>query len=114
MNLIGNALKYSGRPDPTIHIGAEPIADGWEFYVRDNGPGIPRRFQQHIWGLFQTLQSRDRVESTGIGLAIVRRVVEAHGGTAWIDSDERQGATFRFTWPRTPPRSRSWDRLPNR
>jgi signal transduction histidine kinase len=110
MNLISNALKYCGRADPIIHIGAEPIGDGWELYVRDNGPGIPRRYQQQIWGLFQTLHSRDRIESTGIGLAIVRRVVEAHGGRAWIDSEEGHGSTFRFTWPRTPPRSRSWER----
>jgi signal transduction histidine kinase len=110
MNLISNALKYCGRPDPIIHIGAEPISDGWELYVRDNGPGIPHRYQHQIWGLFQTLHSRDRIESTGIGLAIVRRVVEAHGGRAWIDSEEGHGSTFRFTWPRTPPRSRSWER----
>jgi signal transduction histidine kinase len=114
MNLISNALKYCGRPDPVIHIGAEPVSDGWELYVRDNGPGIPRRYHQQIWGLFQTLHSRDRIESTGIGLAIVRRVVEAHGGRAWIDSEEGRGSTFRFTWPRTPPRSRSWDRLAKR
>lgn len=110
MNLVANALKYNDRAEPRIEIGAEPIADGWEFYVRDNGPGIPSRYHAQIWKLFQTLHSRDRIESTGIGLAIVRRVVEAHGGRAWIDSEEGQGATFRFTWPKNPPRSRSWDR----
>jgi signal transduction histidine kinase len=110
MNLIANALKYNPRPDPRVEIGAEPVVDGWEFYVRDNGPGIPRRFHDQIWGLFQTLQSRDTIESTGIGLAIVRRIVEAHGGRAWIDSEDGQGATFRFTWPKDPPRLRSWDR----
>jgi signal transduction histidine kinase len=93
-----------------VQIGAEPIADGWEFYVRDNGPGIASRYHAQIWGLFQTLHSRDRIESTGIGLAIVRKIVEAHGGRAWIDSAEGEGSTFRFTWPKDPPRSRSWDR----
>lgn len=110
MNLIANALKYNTSEHPTITIGAEPIADGWELFVRDNGPGIPRRFHAQVWGLFQTLQSRDRVESTGIGLAIVRRIVEAHGGRAWIDSEEGQGATFRFTWPKDPPRIATWER----
>jgi signal transduction histidine kinase len=110
MNLISNALKYNGKPRPHVHVGAEPVRDGWEFYVRDNGPGIARRYHAQIWGLFQTLHSRDRIESTGMGLAIVRKIVEAHGGRAWIDSDEGQGATFRFTWPKDPPRSRSWDR----
>jgi signal transduction histidine kinase len=110
LNLVTNALKYSNKSDPHVEIGAEPSADGWEFYVRDDGPGIPRRYQSQIWGLFQTLHSRDRIESTGIGLAIVQRIVEAHGGRAWIDSEEGRGATFRFTWPKDPPRSRSWDR----
>lgn len=110
MNLIANALKYNASASPRIEVGAEPIADGWEFYVRDNGPGIAPRHHIQIWGLFQTLQSRDHVESTGSGLAIVRRIVEAHGGRAWIDSEEGRGATFRFTWPNDPPRARSWDR----
>jgi signal transduction histidine kinase len=110
MNLVGNALKYSGKAEARVHIGAEPIAGGWEFYVRDNGPGIAKRYHDQIWGLFQTLHSRDRIESTGMGLAIVMKIVEAHGGRAWIDSEEGNGATFRFTWPTNPPRSRSWDR----
>ena len=109
MNLVANAFKYNTKPEPRLQIGAEPIADGWELYVRDDGPGIAPRYHAKIWGLFQTLQSRDRVESCGIGLAIVRKIVEAHGGRAWIDSEEGKGATFRFTWPKDPPRSRSWD-----
>jgi signal transduction histidine kinase len=110
MNLISNALKHNTAAVPCIEIGAEPVPDGWELYVRDNGPGVPARFHAQIWGLFQTLKSRDLVESTGIGLAIVRRIVEAHGGRAWLDSEEGRGATFRFTWPNDPPRARSWDR----
>lgn len=110
MNLISNALKHNDKPAPVITIGAEPIRDGWELYVRDNGPGIARKFHAQVWGLFQTLQSRDLVQSTGIGLSIVRRIVEAHGGRAWIDSEEGQGATIRFTWPKDPPPVRSWAR----
>jgi len=110
MNLISNALKHNPRPEPRVEIGAEPVDGGWEFFVRDDGPGIPPRFHAQIWGLFQTLKSRDATGSTGIGLAVVRRIVEAHGGRAWVESEEGHGATFRFTWPRTPVRSRSWDR----
>jgi signal transduction histidine kinase len=110
MNLIANALRHGGSASPRLEIGAEPISEGWELYVRDNGPGVPARFHTQIWELFQTLQPRDVVESTGIGLAIVRRIVEAHGGNAWIDSEEGRGATFRFTWPNEAPRTRSWDR----
>ena len=110
MNLVGNALKYNAKPERRLQVGAEPVRDGWEFFVRDNGPGIAARYHAQIWGLFQTLHSRDRIESTGMGLAIVRKIVEAHGGRAWIDSAEGNGSTFRFTWPKDPPRSRSWDR----
>lgn len=110
INLVSNAFKYNPKPQPRVTIGAEPIAGGWELYVRDDGPGIARRYHAQIWGMFQTLHSRDRIESTGIGLAIVRKIVEAHGGRAWIESEEGKGSTFRFTWPKDPPRSRSWDR----
>lgn len=110
MNLVGNALKYNRGATPLVEIGAKPTRDGWEFYVRDDGPGISPRYHAQIWNLFQTLHSRDRIESTGIGLAIVRRIVEAHGGRAWIDSEEHRGATFHFTWPKRPPRPPTWDR----
>ena len=108
LNLVANALKHNCSDKPVIEVGAEPTPDGWELYVRDNGPGIAPRYHAQIWGLFQTLVSRDKLESTGIGLAIVRKIVEAHGGRAWVESDEGRGATFRFTWPKAPRRQRTW------
>ena len=105
MNFVGNALKYGATTpgDPsTVHVevSAEEHPTQWLFSVADRGRGIPQEFHARIWGLFQTLQARDVVESTGIGLAVVRKVVENRGGTAWIDSEAGQGATFRFTWPK--------------
>jgi signal transduction histidine kinase len=61
-----------------------------------------------IWGVFRTLASRDVVETTGVGLAIVRRIVESVGGRTWVDSDVDRGATFRFTWPVDAPRRSPW------
>ena len=69
--------EHARRRFPPGQIGAEPILNGWEFFVRDDGPGIAARYHAQIWGLFQTLHSRDRIESTGMGLAIVRKMSDA-------------------------------------
>jgi PAS domain S-box-containing protein len=100
LNLVSNALKYAERPDARIVIGVEDHGDEYAFSVSDNGPGIAPEFQDRIWGIFQTLQPRDRVEGTGIGLALVKKIVETRGGVAWVTSEEGQGATFGFTWPK--------------
>jgi signal transduction histidine kinase len=100
MNLIGNALKHAERPDAEIRVEARDAGDAHEFRVRDNGPGIAPEFHDRIWGIFQTLQPRDKVESTGIGLAIVKKIVEAQGGRVAIESALGEGATFLFTWPK--------------
>jgi signal transduction histidine kinase len=100
MNLIGNAIKYN--PNRNLHITVGVNGDrsgGYEFFVRDDGIGIAPEFHDKIWGLFQTLERRDKTESTGIGLSIVRKIVEAQGGRAWVESRLDEGATFRFTWP---------------
>ncbi len=99
MNLIGNAIKYNPERELTVEVGAHGEGDATTFYVKDDGVGIPPEFHDRIWGLFQTLESRDRVESTGIGLAVVRKIVEARGGRAWVESAAGAGATFGFTWP---------------
>jgi signal transduction histidine kinase len=103
LNLLGNALKHARRADVRVQVGVREAGNFWEFSVSDNGPGIPPEYHERIWGLFQTLQARDEVEGTGIGLSVVKKSVEARGGRAWVESVPGQGATFRFTWPKHPP-----------
>ncbi len=101
MNLASNGLKHARREDPTVTVrAAEDGPDFWRFTVEDNGQGIAPEFQERIWGIFQTLEARDRVEGTGIGLAVVRKIVESRGGRAWVESAPGEGARFHFTWPR--------------
>ena len=104
LNLIGNAVKHSRRPDTRVWVSARDIGYAYEFAVRDNGPGIPRRAQDKIWMLFHTLRPRTTNDAgddgTGVGLAIVMQLVRLQGGTAWVDSDEGKGATFHFLWPK--------------
>ena len=100
LHLITNALRHAGREDVVVRISAIDRGDDWEIAVADNGVGIPAEHQARVWQLFQTLQSRDVTETTGIGLAIVRKQVEGNGGRAWIDAGAAAGATIRFTWPK--------------
>ncbi|MDB4961047.1 MAG: hypothetical protein JWP01_1046 [Myxococcales bacterium] len=99
LNLITNSLQHSLREDVLVRITADERADEWELAVSDNGVGIAPEHHERVWQIFQTLNSRDVVETTGIGLTIVKKQVEAHGGRAWIDDTVREGATVRFTWP---------------
>ncbi|WP_437755976.1 ATP-binding protein [Sorangium sp. So ce1389] len=101
MNLIGNALKYADRPDARVEVRGRDLGDFWEFSVKDNGPGIAPQFHQKVWEIFQTLNPRDNIEGTGIGLSIVQKIVLSKGGRAWVESEKGAGATFFFTWPRT-------------
>lgn len=102
LNLIGNALKHANREHAEVRISAADAGPSFEFSVTDNGQGIPPEFQDRIWGIFQTLEARDKVEGTGIGLALVKKLVDAEGGRVWVDSQPGQGATFKFLWPKTP------------
>jgi PAS domain S-box-containing protein len=106
LNLLGNAVKYTGaeRPDPVIRVSWRDLGSAVEVAVTDNGPGIAPRYHERIWEMFQTLAARDKVEGTGIGLSVVKKVVESRGGTVSVESAEGQGATFRFTWPKRAPR----------
>lgn len=98
-NLISNAIKHHDREDGHIQITAEEQGTCIEFSVIDDGPGIEARYHDKVFAIFQTLKARDEFESTGIGLAVVKKVVESEGGTIHLDSALAQGATFRFTWP---------------
>jgi signal transduction histidine kinase len=99
-HLIANALQHAGRDDVVVRISAIERGDEWEIAIADNGVGIAREHHARVWQLFQTLQSRDIVESTGIGLAIVRKQIESNGGRVWIDPATTAGTTMRFTWPK--------------
>ena len=100
LHLIANALQHAGRDDAVIRLSAIERGDEWELVVEDNGVGIPLEHHARVWQLFQTLQSRDAVDTTGIGLAIVRKQVESNGGRVWIDPETTSGTAIRFTWPK--------------
>ena len=103
-NLINNAIKYHHRDEGKIVVGVEEDASGfYAFFVADDGPGIPPQHHEKVFMMFQTLQPRDEVESTGLGLSLVKKLVEEEGGEVTLDSEEGHGATFRFTWPAMAP-----------
>jgi PAS domain S-box-containing protein len=99
-NLIGNAIKHLDRPDGEVRVAARDDGDHYTFSVADNGPGIDPRHHERIFQLFQTLSPRDRKESTGVGLALVKKIVELNGGRVWLESRTGQGSTFFFTLPK--------------
>lgn len=97
-NLIGNALKYCGGRRPQISICGEAGAGVCTFSVTDNGVGIPAEYQDRVFGMFKRLHGRE-VPGTGIGLALCQRIVEAHGGRIWVESEPGCGSKFLFTLP---------------
>ncbi len=101
-NLIENAVKFrSGQGEPVVEVGSRPGPDGPVVYVRDNGVGIDPRYHDRVFALFERLDPR--VEGTGVGLALVKRIVEVHGGRVWVESEGAgKGATFCFTLPEAP------------
>jgi len=98
-NYISNAIKYNTSLEPTIDISYLENGKFYEFCVADNGPGIEKEFHEKVFVIFQTLQARDTFESTGVGLAIVKKMVEDKGGKVWIESEKGKGSKFFFSWP---------------
>ncbi len=99
-NFISNAVKYNDSENPVVEIGFKDLDTAWEFSVKDNGPGIPKKYHDKIFVIFQTLQARDKIESTGVGLAIVKKLIEDKGGKIHLESEPGKGSTFSFTWPK--------------
>jgi len=99
-NLIGNALKYSGKRDaPRVEIGGRAEAVQNVYWVRDNGVGFDMRYAQKLFGVFQRLHAQNEFPGTGVGLALVQRVVARHGGRAWAEGQPGKGACFHFSLP---------------
>lgn len=101
LNLISNAVKYSDKHTAEISIFYEEQPGFYKFYIQDNGPGIAVNHHQKIFKIFQTLKERDSFESTGVGLAIVKKILDARKEIITLDSDLGRGATFAFTWAKT-------------
>ncbi|GIF19546.1 signal transduction histidine kinase [Actinoplanes tereljensis] len=103
VNLIGNSLKFrrEGVP-PVVRVTADRDGDEWVIRVRDNGIGIEAEFADKVFVIFQRLHARDAYEGTGIGLAIVKKIVEYHGGRIWLDLDVEEGTSLNFTIPVLP------------
>ena len=99
-NLLSNAVRYMDKPKGKVTIGCTEEEGYWRFSVADNGPGIEEKHYERIFQIFQTLKPRDDVESTGVGLTIVKKLVEMHGGKVWVESKLGEGSTFFFTLPK--------------
>jgi signal transduction histidine kinase len=99
-NLLSNAIKYMDKPQGLIKICCEENRDFWKFSVKDNGPGIAEEYFEKIFQMYQTLEPQDNYESTGVGLTVVKKIVDLYGGKIWVESQEGQGSTFIFTIPK--------------
>lgn len=100
-NLISNSIKHHHQTTGTIEIGVRDLGNSYEFFVADDGPGIEPEYHDKVFMIFQTLQSKDVLKTSGIGLSIVKKIVELQGGKISVGSVKGRGATFQFTWPKS-------------
>lgn len=99
-NLLGNAIKYMDKSEGKIKVGCEAEGAFWRFSVSDNGPGIEKKYHERIFEFSQTLGQTKKSDSTGIGLSLVKKIVELYGGKVWLRSERGQGSAFYFTFPK--------------
>ena len=100
--LVGNAVRFMDKPQGRVYIACEDAGDAWRFSITDNGPGVPEHLCERVFQIFQTLVPRDERECTGVGLAIVKKLVSQNGGSAWAVPLPREGSRFLFTVPKEP------------
>ncbi len=110
-NLLSNAIKYLDKPEGHIRIGSADEENCLKFYVADNGPGIEERYFEKIFQLFQTVSGNKSSESTGVGLTVVKKIVELYGGKIWVESKVGDGSTFYFTIPKDMVGAQTNERL---
>jgi len=106
LNLINNAIKFSSKNkdiNPRVEVGYNVRNEAHEFYVKDNGIGIDKKYHDEIFAIFKRLHAQEEYEGTGAGLSIVKKVIDDHAGSIWVDSELGKGAAFFFTIPKKPP-----------
>ena len=102
-NLLSNAIKYNDKERGMVELGYDQSDDEFfKFWVKDNGPGIAEKYHKKIFKIFQTLRPRDEREATGVGLSIVKKIIQLFGGEIWVESEIDKGSTFYFTVPKVP------------
>ena len=100
VNLLYNAVKYSGKNEqPVIEVGAKESEGAVTFYVKDNGVGFDMKYSNKLFGVFQRLHGSDQFEGTGVGLALVKRIIDKHGGEVWAEAKLNEGCIFYFSIP---------------